>query len=181
MDLLDTCNIVWYLLLLWSPFLTSISSSVLLLLTLFFLKETYEPVILRRRQQRRQRVRRAAESSTVERIDGVQMIPVVIEKQSITPDIAMVFTHAITRPFRFLRTSPILGIFGFFLAVCLHIHTRRGRKTYFLSSCTACSIFSSQLCLYCSEMPNAFQNCLIMGLGALELPSLIWVYALDYF
>jgi DHA1 family multidrug resistance protein-like MFS transporter len=100
----------------------SISSGALLFATAFLLKETYAPVLLRRRQHKRRAYSGSPgfEKSAADRT-GVGLD----EKQADTPDSAMLFGHAITRPLRFLATSPILVIFGFFFAVREHRQTIR--------------------------------------------------------
>ncbi|KAF8583941.1 MFS general substrate transporter [Ramaria rubella] len=96
-----------------------IFSGALLLLTLFVLQETYEPVILRKRQQKR---RLALETSMAQRPcfeknkEYLMQVPMSEKDAEALPDPTRVFGRAITRPMRFLATSPILGIFGFFLA-----------------------------------------------------------------
>ncbi|KAF8499316.1 major facilitator superfamily domain-containing protein [Gautieria morchelliformis] len=88
----------------WVFWTLMIFSGVLLLLALFLLKETYEPVILHRRQKKQRPP------------NGLPAFSVMDGKQPVTPDLTRVFSHAITRPLRFLATSPILMIFAFFHA-----------------------------------------------------------------
>ncbi|KAF8511161.1 MFS general substrate transporter [Gautieria morchelliformis] len=101
----------------WVFWTLTIFSGILLLLTLFLLKETYEPVILHRRQKKQRRALQASEtSSTHTAPNGLPALSVMDGKQSVTQDLTRVFSHAITRPLRFLATSPILAIFAFFHA-----------------------------------------------------------------
>jgi DHA1 family multidrug resistance protein-like MFS transporter len=100
------------------------SSGVLLFLALFVLEETYAPVLLRKRQHKRQHSSQASKSLDIEKAAADRTQAGKNEKQVDTPDPTRVFGRAITRPLRFLVTSPILVIFGFFLAVSAYSRTQ---------------------------------------------------------
>lgn len=91
-------------------------SGALVPLTIFVLQESYEPVILRKRQHQRlckhpvTAKSYAEEKQANEEHNGI----------SVAPKPSNVFGHAITRPLRFMATSPILIVVGFFLAVCMY-------------------------------------------------------------
>lgn len=94
------------------------SSTVLFLLSLLFLKESYAPVISERRQKLLQNSHQNGPINNGRKID----IEGYVESNS-TPappvqrDPLGIIYRAITRPWRFLATSPIVVIVGFFLAV----------------------------------------------------------------
>ncbi|EJD50112.1 MFS general substrate transporter [Auricularia subglabra TFB-10046 SS5] len=91
----------------WIFWMTTIVSCALLALTLLFLRETYEPVILRRRLAKR----------LAKRELGEPLPPALAHLAHYTPvPRAAMLSRAITRPIRFLFTSPIVSIFGMFAA-----------------------------------------------------------------
>ncbi|KZV82563.1 MFS general substrate transporter [Exidia glandulosa HHB12029] len=87
----------------WIFWMTTIISAVLLVAVVFLLRETYEPVILRRRQAKRQ-AKEPRFALPLQNGGQRQLDP------------AALLSRAITRPIRFLVTSPIIAIFGTFLA-----------------------------------------------------------------
>ncbi|KAF8574436.1 MFS general substrate transporter [Ramaria rubella] len=97
----------------WIFWILMILSGALLMLTLFVLQETYEPVILRKRQHKRGL---ALETDVEKNKECFAEVPMSEKEAEALPDPTRVFGRAVTRPMRFLATSPILGIFGFFLA-----------------------------------------------------------------
>ncbi|KAF8576203.1 MFS general substrate transporter [Ramaria rubella] len=101
----------------WIFWILMILSGALLLLTLFVLQETYEPVILRKRQHKRGLALETSMRSDVEKNkECFAEVPMSEKEAEALPDPTRVLGRAVTRPMRFLATSPILGIFGFFLA-----------------------------------------------------------------
>jgi hypothetical protein len=160
MDLLDINHSVRYrpilLVIEVHPHVPSSSSGIMSALLTFAVRETYAPVILRRRHARRNLAatlhseRLAPESMAKENASHV------VTRSSVPPPVApsLLFKRAITRPLRFLFTSPILILVSVFLAVSHH------RAKLFLvhsvlteignSTCTGCSIFFSYLFL-CSS------------------------------
>lgn len=83
------------------------SSAVFLVLSLLFLKESYVPVISKRRRGLHQNTPNGTDIES-----HAESKSVYVQQHSLTS-----IVRAVTRPCRFLITSPIVIIIGFFLAV----------------------------------------------------------------
>lgn len=101
----------------WIFWILTICSTILLFLSLLFLKESYAPVILERRQKLLQKSHQNNPFSNGGKIDMEGYAESnLTPAPSVQRDPVGIIYRAITRPWRFLGTSPIVIIFGFFLA-----------------------------------------------------------------
>ncbi|KIJ54222.1 hypothetical protein M422DRAFT_241474 [Sphaerobolus stellatus SS14] len=102
----------------WSLTVMQVVSGSLFITMVIFLKESYEPTILRNRRKQRRKAHHLNESSKIQDpmcLNEALSCPKVTTVADV-PDPATVFYRAITRPWRFLTTNPLLFMIGSFLA-----------------------------------------------------------------